>query len=116
MPLLRELLVYVGYDAVSSGSRLARLTHAKTVKLAVDRVDDRRCKCITARRTFGTAGCKGSEKDVREDIIEGWLKAVQGEYEGESSVQDDTVVATGSPWINGWLARDVDGTNDPIEE
>lgn len=116
MPLLRELLVYVGYDAVSSGSRLARLTHAKTVKLAVDRVDDRRCKCITARRTFGTAGCKGSEKDVREDIIEGWLKAVQGEHEGESSVQDDTVVSTGSPWINGWLARDVDGTNDPIEE
>lgn len=116
MPLLRELLVYVGYDAVSSGSRLARLTHAKTVKLAVGRVDDRRCRCITARRTFGTAGCKGSEKDVREDILEGWLQAVQGEHVGASIGQDETIVPNGSPWINGWLARDVDGTNDPIEE
>ncbi|PWN23884.1 hypothetical protein BCV69DRAFT_279793 [Microstroma glucosiphilum] len=120
MPLLRELLVFVGHDAVSSGSRLARLTHAKTVKLAVDRVDDRRCKCITARRTFGTAGCKGSEKDVKKDIIEGWLQATQGEHEIVCSDvddgQEDPVVSAGTPWINGWLARDVNGTNDPIEE
>lgn len=114
MPILRRLDVHVGHDSISIGSRLARITHSKVVQLAVERVDDPRCKIFSAERTYGGGGAKGdSSKDVREQVGMDWNRGVCGQWKVPPG-DDDQGSVVGKKWVNAWLQRDVSG--DPIQE
>lgn len=120
LPLLTSLVVAIGHDAHSKTreSKLARLTHSKTIILAVEAVQDPRCTWKEADRTFG--GWKGSGigqaqdsgKDVRDGVVDGWIAGVDGRI----TPGQRPVPPSRGEYINGWLARDVEGTNAPIEE
>lgn len=129
--MLEKLEVRAGYDARGGGvgwggggsggtGRLKREAFVRIVKGAVERVGDARCRFL--------GGGEGQEEegrlvDVRGDAVQAWARAVD-----ESRCASDEVgtVERGDggsegraikrPFVNGWLARDVRGTNDPIEE
>lgn len=130
LPLLRCLEVRVGHDARGGGafsSRLARAAFERTVKGAVERVGDARCAFfgdINADAAEGGGprlpGDGSRLVNVRGDAVTAWARDVDesrwGSYSDEEATESDVSQARGKPWINGWLARDRHGTNDPIEE
>lgn len=164
MPNLLRLDISVGHDATNSAnsSRLARLAFAKIVKLAVDRVDDERCRLVEAsmltaarsptvatnsvpsshagRGSFASfaktdladevlastdASANGGAIEVKSAVSQLWQddvcfrrqdQRVLLERSSSSPFSRKPVSEVGQPYMNGWLARDQHGTNDPIEE
>ncbi|CAO1625837.1 unnamed protein product [Parajaminaea phylloscopi] len=69
LPLLQQLDIGIGHDRTSAGnnSRRARAAYARTVRLAVEAVDDPRCRML-GRDQGGGAGDAATAQDVLIDI------------------------------------------------